>query len=65
MIQQIYLWYLRKFSVVITRKEAILLGLEWQSNVHGDFIFLAGCRSFWKDRKGHWYKVEALEKEVI
>lgn len=61
MIRKIYLWFLHTFSIVITRKEAVRLGLMWRKNVYGYAIIFHNCRSYWKDENGRWYKVEESE----
>ena len=62
MIRRISLWYLHTFQIVITRKEAVRLGLKWCKNVYGDGITFHNCRSYWKDENAVWYKVEELEE---
>jgi hypothetical protein len=56
MIEEINLWFIRNF-LKINIKKAIELGFTFDSNVHGDFINRANCRSFWTDEKGRFYKV--------
>jgi len=58
MIRRIYLYLLHEFEIVISRKEAIRLGLTWRKN--NSFQYHK-CGSYWKDEKGDWYKVREKE----
>jgi hypothetical protein len=61
MIRRIYLYLLHEFEIVISRKEAIRLGLTWRKNNSLDGIQYHKCGSYWKDEKGDWYKVREKE----
>ena len=47
---------------VLTRLQALELGLEFRNNVHGDAINHLNCRSVWADSKGRTYRVNELER---
>jgi hypothetical protein len=48
---------------VISRLQALELGLEFRNNVHGDAIMHLNCRSIWADSKGRTYRVRELIKQ--
>jgi hypothetical protein len=48
---------------VISRLQALELGLEFICNVYGDAINHCNCRSIWVDSKGRTYRVCELIKQ--
>ena len=48
---------------VISRLQALELGLAFSNNVHGDAINHLNCRSIWVDSKGRTYRVRELIKQ--
>lgn len=47
---------------VISRLQALELGLVFSNNVHGDVINHLNCRSIWVDSKRRAYRVRELIK---
>ncbi len=60
-MKELKLFYYR--FKVISRLQALELGLEFSSNVHGDAINVLNCRSIWVDSKGRSYRVRELIKQ--
>ncbi len=58
-MKEIKLFYYRYFKV-LTKVQALELGLEFTSNIHGDAIIALNCRSLWKDSKDRIYRVREL-----
>jgi len=56
------LFYYRYFKV-LTKVQALELGLEFSNNVHGDAINHLNCRSIWVDSKDRTYRVLELIKQ--
>jgi len=56
---RILLWWIRNF-LIISKEEAILLGLRHLGNIYGDEINIKGCRSIWTDCKLRQYSVLEL-----
>lgn len=54
-----------KFSGVLTIEEVKKRKLKYISNVHGDFISIAGYRSLWSDKYGNIYRCNRLKIEII
>ena len=47
---------------VISRLQALELGLDFRYNISGDLINRLNCRSIWVDSKGRTYRVRELIK---
>jgi hypothetical protein len=60
-MKELKLFYYR--FKVISRLQALELGLEFRYNVHGDAINHLNCRSIWADSKGRTYRVCELIKQ--
>jgi hypothetical protein len=60
-MKELKLFYYR--FKVISRLQALELGLEFSNNVHGDAINVLNCRSIWVDSKGRSYRVRELIKQ--
>jgi hypothetical protein len=64
-IDSLYMLYICLFKV-ITKEQAINLGLSFRRNVYGDEINQRNCRSIWEDIKGSGYRVsEFIEQKNI
>jgi len=46
---------------VISKDEAVSMGLHHTQNIYGDMISKLNCRSIWKDLKGRRYRVKELK----
>jgi hypothetical protein len=65
LLHNLKMLYLSIFKV-ITKEQAINLGLSFSCNVYGDEINKINCRSIWEDRKGNAYRVsELIEQKNI
>jgi len=67
-VNKLYLFYLRKFCI-ISSKKAKELGLRWFTNVYGDEINELSsnkqiCRSLWIDNKKNIYRVNSLKNNL-
>jgi hypothetical protein len=60
-MKELKLFYYR--FKVITRLQALELGLEFRYNIYGDLINHLNCRSIWVDSKGRTYRVCELIKQ--
>ncbi len=59
MIKKIKYW-LRSFRKIKTAEQAIKMNLIHVTNVHGDLIIAANCRSMWVDEFSNYYKCDEL-----
>lgn len=50
--------FLKTFKTIKTSEEAILMGLTFYRNLHGDQINLIGCRSQWVDEYEYVYNCD-------
>jgi hypothetical protein len=60
-MKELKLFYYR--FKVISRLQALELGLAFSNNVYGDAINHLNCRSIWVDSKGRTYRVRELIKQ--
>ena len=56
-------WARKKKGLSI--EDTISLNLNWNSNVHGDFIIMMNCRSIWTDEFGFYYHCDNLYREGL
>lgn len=57
MKQNLKLWFIRIFAIILTKEKAIKLGLSYNRTVYGDEINFLECREIWTDLKGRLYFV--------
>ena len=60
-MKELKLFYYR--FKVITRLQALEIGLDFRYNISGDLINCLNCRSIWADSKGRTYRVRELIKK--